>query len=108
MTGLRKSMVISGKNSIFVPVKNFLKILRYAGPYWVYASLNVVFNIFAVLFSLVSFGLFIPVLQMLFHQMEIPQAAPPLKWSDFNSLKDNFYYQSGHLLQVYGYERVLI
>jgi ATP-binding cassette, subfamily B, bacterial MsbA len=89
-------------------VRNFLKILRYAGPYWVYALLNVVFNILAVLFSLVSFGLFIPVIQMLFHQMEIPKSAPVLNWTDFNSLKDNFYYQSGHWLQEYGNERILI
>jgi ATP-binding cassette, subfamily B, bacterial MsbA len=100
--------LISVKNPIFVPVKNFLKILRYAGPYWVYALLNVIFNILSVLFSLVSFGLFIPVLQMLFHQMEIPKTAPVLKWTDFNSLKDNFYYQSGHWLQEYGNERILI
>ncbi len=100
--------MISAKNPIFVPVKNFLKILRYAGPYWVYAVLNVVFNILAVLFSLVSFGLFIPVLQMLFHQMEIPKSAPVLNWHNTNSLRDNFYYQSGHWLQKYGNERILI
>ncbi len=88
-------------------MKSFFKILRYAGPYWVYAFLNVIFNILSVLFSLVSFALFIPVLQMLFHQMAIPQAAPPLHL-EINSIRDNFYFQTGQMLGKYGNERMLI
>ena len=88
-------------------MKNFFKILRYAGPYWGYALLNVVFNILAVIFSLASFGLFIPVLQMLFHQMEIPQSAPPLRL-EIGALRDNFYYFNGQMLERYGNERMLI
>ena len=89
-------------------MRNFFKILRYAGPYWGYAFLNVLFNIFAVLFSLVSFTLFIPVLQMLFHQMKIPKEAPPLIWTNFNSLKDNFYFESGKMINIYGDSKILI
>jgi subfamily B ATP-binding cassette protein MsbA len=89
-------------------VRNFFKILRYAGPYWWYASLNVIFNILAVFFSLASFTLFIPVLQMLFNQMEIPKEAPPLVWTNFNSLKDNFYFESGKMIHIYGNSRILI
>jgi len=81
--------------------------MRYAAPYWVYALLNVVFNILSVVFSLVSFGLFIPVLQMLFHQMNIPQVAPPMKM-EINALRDNFYYYTGQLLDKYGNELMLI
>ena len=88
-------------------MKSFFKILRYAGPYWVYAVLNVVFNILSVIFSLASFGLFIPVLQMLFHQIEAPQVVPPLKL-ELSALRDNFYYYTGKLLQEYGNERMLI
>ncbi len=88
-------------------MKNFFKILRYATNYWVYALLNVIFNILAVLFSLVSFGLFIPVLQMLFHQMMIPKSAPPLIWTNFDSLRENFYFFSGKVLTLYGNEKVL-
>jgi subfamily B ATP-binding cassette protein MsbA len=89
-------------------VRNFFKILRYAGPYWWHALLNVLFNIFAVFFSLISFTLFIPVLQMLFNQMEIPKSAPPLILTNFNSLKDNFYFESGKLIHIYGNSRILI
>jgi len=88
-------------------VRNFFKILRYAGPYSGYAWLNVLFNILAVIFSLASFTLFIPVLEMLFHQIQIPKAAPALVW-DYNSIKDNFYFLSGKMIQNYGNERILI
>jgi subfamily B ATP-binding cassette protein MsbA len=73
----------------------------------VYAVLNVICNILAVIFSLASFGLFIPVLQMLFHQMEIPHSAPTLHL-DINSLKDNFYFFTGKMLEQYGNERMLV
>ncbi len=89
-------------------MRNFFKIVRYAGPYWGYASLNVLFNILSVFFSLVSFTLFIPVLQMLFNQMAIPKVAPPLIWTDFISLKDNFYFESGRMIHIYGNSRILI
>ncbi len=88
-------------------MKSFFKILRYAGPYWVYALLNVVFNILSVLFSLVSFALFIPVLQMLFHQMAIPRTAPLLRL-EINAIKDNFYFYTGQMLEKYGNEKMLI
>lgn len=88
-------------------MKSFFKLLRFAGPYWPYALLNVVFNILAVLFSLVSFALFIPVLQMLFHQMEIPTAAPPLTL-DMDAVRENFYFYSGQLLKQYGNEKMLV
>ena len=82
--------------------------MRYAGPYWGHASLNVLFNILAVFFSLVSFTLFIPVLQMLFNQIPIPKSAPTLIWNNFDSLKDNFYYESGKLIHIYGNSKILI
>jgi subfamily B ATP-binding cassette protein MsbA len=88
-------------------VKSFFKILRFAGPYKAYAALNVLFNILAVIFSLASFTLFIPVLQMLFHQIDIPLSAPPLVFT-IDSVRDNFYYFTGQFLQKYGNERMLV
>lgn len=92
---------------IFAAMNSFFKILRYAGPYWIHALLNVIFNILAVIFSLASFGLFIPVLQMLFHQMEAPKEATPLKL-DIDVIRNNFYYYTGQFLEQFGYERMLI
>jgi hypothetical protein len=37
-------------------MKNLFKVLRYAIPYWGFASLNIIFNIISVVFSLVSFA----------------------------------------------------
>ena len=88
-------------------MKSFFKILRYARTYWIYAALNVVFNILSVVFSLASFGLFIPVLQMLFHQITIPTSAPVLKL-EINSVRDNFYYFTGQMLGKYGNEAMQI
>jgi subfamily B ATP-binding cassette protein MsbA len=88
-------------------MKRFIKILRYAGPYWVFALLNVVFNILSVIFSLVSFGLFIPVLQMLFNQIAIPTEAPELTLN-MDAMRDTFYYHTGQLLQKYGNEKMLV
>ena len=88
-------------------MKSFFKILRYAGPYWVYAVLNVIFNILSVLFSMVSFTLFIPVLQMLFINLPKPHSAPPLEM-DIDAIKDNFYYFCGQLVDRYGNEKMLV
>jgi len=40
--------------------------------------------------------------------MEIPKSAPPLILTDFNSLKDNFYFESGKLIHIYGNSRILL
>lgn len=70
--------------------------------------MNVLFNILAVFFSLVSFALFIPILQMLFNQIPIPKAAPPLVLTDSKSIQENFYYESGKFIHMYGHSRILI
>ena len=89
-------------------MRNFFTILRFAKPYWWHATLNVIFNILAVFFSLVSFALFIPILQMLFNQIPIPTTAPPLVLTDENSIQKNFYYESGRFIHMYGHSRILI
>lgn len=83
------------------------KILRYVIPYWGYALLNVVFNLISVLFSLVSFALFIPVLQMLFKTTTIPETIPEFSINDFSSIKDTFYYYVGNKISSYGELKVL-
>jgi ATP-binding cassette, subfamily B, bacterial MsbA len=89
-------------------VKSLLKIFRYIKPYWGYASLNVMFNVLSVLFSLVSFTLFIPVLQMLFRTTKIPTSAPPFDMFSFDSVKDNFYYFFGQMIVNYGEKKMLV
>lgn len=82
-------------------MRNLVKVLRYAIPYWGFALLNILFNIVSVVFSLVSFAAVIPVLNILF-KLEKPVLLPPeFEWS-FDALKQNFYYQIGVLIQQYG------
>lgn len=77
-------------------------IFKYVIPYWGYAGLNILFNILSVIFSLFSFAFFIPILQMLFQTTKIPDSAPPINWTDFDTLKDNFYFFVGDYIAQYG------
>ena len=89
-------------------MKNLWKILRYAIPYWGYASLNILFNILAVLFSLGSFALFVPVLDMLFQKTSIPAFAGPLDLTNFTSVKENFYFFFGQIIKLHGEKTMLV
>ncbi len=82
-------------------MKNLLKVLRYAIPYWGFALLNILFNIISVVFSLVSFAAVIPVLNILF-KLEKPVLVPPaFEWS-FDALKQNFYFEIGKMIEQFG------
>ncbi len=89
-------------------MKSLVKIFHYIRNYWLFAALNALFNILSILFSLVSFALFIPILQMLFKTAEIPETAGPLIWTNMDSLKENFYHFFGQLIRNYGEDEVLL
>ena len=83
-------------------MKKLFKILGYVKAYWTYAALNIFFNILAVIFSLASFAVFMPVLNMLFQNQKIPKAVNELNWFSFNSIKENFDYFTGRMITQYG------
>jgi subfamily B ATP-binding cassette protein MsbA len=87
-------------------MKNLLKVLKYAIPYWGFALLNILFNILSVLFSLVSFAAVIPVLNILFKLEKPLESVGELEWN-LESLKTHFYYQIGNLIEAYGELKVL-
>jgi len=89
-------------------MKSLLNILRYVIPYWGYALLNVGFNILSVIFSLASFALFIPVLQILFKTAEAPDPVVGFSWTNMDHLKDQFYYEIGQLVETRGEMDVLL
>lgn len=62
-------------------MKKFLRILGFAKPYWAYALLNVFFNLLTVVFSLFSFALLVPFLNLLFGTAELVTERPPFKLS---------------------------
>ncbi len=59
-------------------MKKFYRVLAYAKPYMGYAGLNVLFNILTVVFSLFSFALLIPFLNLLFGMNELVTEKPQL------------------------------
>ena len=82
-------------------MKDFLRVLNFAKPYWIYAVFNIVFNILMVLFSLVSITMIIPFLGLLFGTQEKVYQAPPLTFST-TSITENFYFQITQIIETRG------
>lgn len=80
-------------------MKDFFRILKYAKPYYVYAVLNIVFNILTVLFSLVSLTMVIPFLGLLFGTIEVENTQPDRFALTPESIKDHFYYEINTIIQ---------
>lgn len=87
-------------------MRNLIKVIRYAYPYWGYALLNVLFNILGVVFSVFSLAAVIPLLNILF-QREAGIISPPTLSFNFSSIKDNLYFQVGEFVANYGELRAL-
>jgi subfamily B ATP-binding cassette protein MsbA len=62
-------------------MRKFLRVLGYIKPYWVYAMLNVISNILVIVFSLVSFVMLIPFLNLLFGMEELVLTRPELQFN---------------------------
>jgi subfamily B ATP-binding cassette protein MsbA len=67
------------------------QLFRYIGKYWGFASLNILFNILSVVFSLFSLAMIIPFLQLLFDKTKLVYEAPPLEMNT-DSLVNYFNY----------------
>ncbi len=67
--------------------KKYLRILAYIKPYTVYAILNVVFNMLVIVFSLVSFVMLIPFLNLLFGKEDLVTEAPKLMLSPDSAME---------------------
>lgn len=89
-------------------MKNLRNVFRYLIPYWVYALLNILFNILSIIFSLASFALFIPILQILFKTSQAPQLTNNLNWLNIESLTEHFYFQISILIDNKGQTQVLL
>lgn len=62
-------------------MKKFYRVLAYIKPYWGYAGLNVIFNLLTIVFSLFSFALLIPFLNLLFGINELVTDKPEFSLS---------------------------
>ncbi|MCK9618225.1 MAG: ABC transporter ATP-binding protein/permease [Lentimicrobiaceae bacterium] len=72
-------------------MKEIGKILKYVNPYWGLASLNILFNVLSVVFSLFSVTMAIPFLQILFDKQDLVTHVGEFSFST-TSIKQHFYY----------------
>lgn len=84
-------------------MKRLLDVLKYATRYPGYASLNVLFNILSVIFSLFSLTMIIPFLQLLFDKTRLVYEAPEFSFNTeaivayFNYIISNIIIERGEV-----------
>lgn len=88
-------------------MKSFWRILAYAKPYRVNVVFNILFNLLAIVFSLVSLTLIIPVLQLIFGTAETIVEAPAYSGDLVGFVKDSLYFEIGQRLQEVGQAEAL-
>lgn len=55
---------------------NFKRILKYVKPYWFSVTMNLLFNLLAIVFSLFSFSMIVPFLNLLFNPSNLLLVKP--------------------------------
>ncbi len=88
-------------------MKKFLRILAFAKPYWGYALLNVLFNLLTVVFSLFSFALLVPFLNLLFGTEELVTERPDFAFSS-DALLGNLNYEISSIIVESGPHEALL
>jgi len=81
-------------------MKPILKILQFSYPYYSLIILNTLFNFLAVLFSLFSISLIIPILGLLFNTIELPENS--VTEFSINQAKEFFYSYIDSVLKNHG------
>ncbi len=78
-------------------MKKFYRVLAYIKPYYGYAGLNVLFNILTIVFSLFSFALLIPFLNLLFGINDLVTEKPVFEYTT-QSFLDYLNYQISSII----------
>lgn len=89
-------------------MKPFYRILSYARPYRLNITLNVVFNLLAIVFSLASIGLIIPVLGVIFENSEVILTPPVMDGDLISYLKDSLTYEISTRVEETGKSEALM
>lgn len=87
---------------------NFSRILTYVKPYWLDVVLNLVFNLMTIFFSLFSFALVVPFLNLLFQTDAIEAVAKPKFSFTSDYLLDYLNYFMSSLIIERGHTYALI
>lgn len=88
-------------------MKKYLRILAYVKPYTGYAILNIIFNLLVIIFSLVSFVMLIPFLNLLFGMEKLVDTTPEFSLSP-ESLMDSLNYYISQIILSKGKVKALI
>ncbi len=88
-------------------MKKFYRILAYIKPYYGYAGLNVFFNLLTIVFSLFSFALLIPFLNLLFGIDDLVTEKPEFAFNA-DSLLSYLNYQISNVIIVSGKIQALV
>jgi ATP-binding cassette subfamily B protein/subfamily B ATP-binding cassette protein MsbA len=86
----------------------FILIKRFVGPYKGYVALNIICNILSTVFSLFSFVLIIPILEILFKTNQTVYEMKPFAWN-IDVIKNNAYcYVSSYIDQNGGIQTLMM
>lgn len=88
-------------------MKSYLRIIGYLKPFSVNIILNLVLNVFAIIFSLFSFLMVIPFLEVLFQKAPVLISDPGFSFS-INGFKEYFNYYLNHLVVEKGQVNALL
>jgi subfamily B ATP-binding cassette protein MsbA len=88
-------------------MNRFKTIVGYIRPYWFYAVLNIVFNVFSAFFALFSFVMAIPFLRILFETQQLVTEPVPFALN-MESVQHNFDYFVSSIIIGYGAGRALM
>ncbi len=86
----------------------FTLVKRFVGPYKGYVALNIICNILSTIFSLFSFVLIIPILEILFKTSQVVYELKPFAWN-IDVIKNNAYcYVSTYIDQNGGIQTLMM
>jgi subfamily B ATP-binding cassette protein MsbA len=87
--------------------RNFYRILHYVKPYWFSILMNIVFNILAIVFSLFSFSMIVPFLNLLFNPDNLKLVKPEFA-IDTDTLLAMLDYYVSYIIVLKGQANALI
>jgi subfamily B ATP-binding cassette protein MsbA len=88
-------------------MKNYLRILKYLKPYWVNVALSLMSNILTAIFSLFSFLMIVPFLQILFGQTQLVREYPGFSMS-VDGMTELFNYHMSQFIMEDGQVAALV
>lgn len=88
-------------------MKQFIRLMKYAKPYWVYVVLNLISNIFYSIFSLLSLAVVTPFLMVLFEKVKAVAVRPAFELNS-KVMQDYLSFEMTQIINEYGKFQALL